>query len=118
MGFGPPGSASLVITDGYGIGTVADTLGGRIRRRRRRWDSALAEAEIATAAVVAKERAMVAEMLLAAELDQLIDERKILRGALDSAAKRQAKAIDGMIERISNRIDDIIEDDEITALLI
>lgn len=118
-GFGIPGSAALVITDGYGVGAaVATTLVGRRRRRRRIWNSEIAQVEVPTAAAVAAERKMVAEMLLQAELDQLIDETKILRAALDQAAKRQSKAINGMLKAIDKRVVEITEDDDLTTLLL
>lgn len=90
----------------------------RHRRRRRIFNSTLAQVDIPSAKDVAKEKALVEQMLAQAELDQLIDETKILRGALDVAAKRQQKAINTMLASIHRRIDDIQEDDDLITLLI
>jgi len=67
---------------------------------------------------VAKEKKIVEQMLVAAEVDDLIDERKILRAAIDQASKRQAKQLETMVDRIGRRVDDIIEDDDITLMLL
>ena len=97
---------------------VTDELRGRRRRRRRIFNSTLAHVDIPSAKDVAREKALVEQMLAQAELDQLIDETKILRGALDAAAKRQQKAISTMLTSIHKRIDDIQEDDDLITLLI
>jgi hypothetical protein len=99
-------------------GASGASLSGRSRRRRRIWQSALAEAPAPTQALVAKERRMVEQMLLQAELDQLLDERKVLLAAVDQAARRQQKALTTMVERIDKRVDDIVEDEDLTMLLL
>ena len=100
-------------------GASGASLTGRRRYRRRRiWQSALAEAQAPTQALVAKERKLVEQMLVAAEIDDLIDERKILRAAIDQATKRQAKQLEEIVARISRRVDDIVEDDDITLMLL
>jgi hypothetical protein len=106
---------TLELIDGA---SEAETLRGRRRRRHRPWQSVLARADEPTPALVAQERKIVQQMLVAAEIEELISEQKILRGALDQAAKRQATAISGMIDAIDRRITEIHdEDDEILTLL-
>lgn len=117
MGFGAPGSAALVITDGYGLGAavVADTLRGR---RRRRWRPSVLATQAPTAAAVREEKKLLDEMLPIAEVEDLIGEQKVLRGAVEMAAGRQAKAINAMLGQLERRIAEVIEDEEVVSLLI
>lgn len=68
--------------------------------------------------MVEQEAALVADLIAAGDVSDLIAEQNVLRGALDQAAARQRKTIEQYLRRIERRVAEIIEDDEVISLLI
>jgi hypothetical protein len=113
-------SASLVITDGYGIGVeaAADELIGRRHRRGRRplWVN-VEQGQKLQPAALKEESQYIAALVAESSLFDLREETRILQEALEIATARQRKTIEAMQRKIERRMAEI-EDDEAAIVLI